>query len=382
MYTTSDRRVFIARCESYDGERVKKALKACFDAFDILSGVYEKNVLIKANLLTAHRPEKAATTHPEVAAAAAELLFEAGAASVTIGDSPGGVFDEAALKTVYRVTGMIKAASKSGAALNTDFSECSVPAKGGAEIVRMFRFASFITKADVVINIAKLKTHTYMRMTGAVKNNYGAIPGLYKAKFHAQIPNRDDFAKMLCDLCDTVAPSFSIIDGIVGMEGMGPGTGKPKPAKVLIAAENPYAADMAAAAVIGLGKNRIPVLVEGIKRGYIPENESGLRVSGASIKSVGVRFEPPPMLNNSGVLALLPGRLRAPLNRFIEPFPIVDIKTCVGCGACAEACPRQTIRIVRKKAVINHKNCIKCYCCQELCKHKAIALKRRFLMPD
>ena len=129
MFDTADLRVHIAQCADYNEKRVKNAVKECFDAFDILPGVYGKKVLIKANLLSAHRPEKAATTHPEVVAAAASLLFEAGAASVTIGDSPGGMFNSSAIKPVYRVTGMIDAAAKSGAILNTDFSERSVPAK-------------------------------------------------------------------------------------------------------------------------------------------------------------------------------------------------------------------------------------------------------------
>ena len=284
-----------------------------------------------------------------------------------------------ALKAVYRACGMAKAAEDSGAELNFDFGETTVPAAGRAEIAGEFKIGTYITGAELTINIAKLKTHTFMRMTAAVKNLYGAIPGLAKAAYHAKITERDRFGKLLCDLCDTVAPDFSVIDGIIGMEGEGPGTGDPKFAGVLIAAENPYAADLAAAAVIGLDKKRIPTVMEGIARGYTPESVQELSLSGAEPSAVAVRFEPPPMMSKSGLLSLLPGRLKAPIKRFVEPYPIVGEK-CIGCGDCARACPKHVIKIADKRAKIDHSGCIKCYCCHELCKYKAIGLRRMLLI--
>ena len=187
-----------------------------------------------------------------------------------------------------------------------------------------------------------------MRMTAAAKNCYGTVPGLTKAKYHAQIPNRNSFAEMLCDLCDTVTPYFSIIDGIVGMEGMGPGTGDPKKAGVLIAAQNPYAADFAAASIIGMNGDLIPLIAEAKKRGYIPRAESELIFTGTPVKSVKVRFEPPQMMKNTGILSLLPGGLRKPVARYIEPYPLINAKACIGCGVCATSCPKQIIKIKNK----------------------------------
>lgn len=378
MYDTTDRRVAVVRCKTYEPVRIDAALDEIFAAFPIAGAVSGKTVLIKANLLAAHQPEKAATTHPALVSALAKRLYACGAVSVTIGDSPGGIFTHAAVDTIYRITGMKQAAEESGARLNDDFSETEVVSPDGAKTMRL---ASYVRSADVIISFAKLKTHTYARMTGAVKNLYGAVAGLEKAKYHAKLPERTEFAKLICDICDIVAPDFSLIDGVVGMEGKGPGTGDPKPAGLLIAAQNPHCADLAAARLIGMSPARIPILQESIRRGYAPEQPEQLTIIGLPLQQAAVRFLPPPYMGSAGLLSLLPGRLRNPVTRLLEPYPFVDPDKCIGCGECARACPKHTIRIENGHALIDHTPCIKCYCCHEMCRLKAIRLKKCLRTP-
>ena len=57
-----------------------------------------------------------------------------------------------------------------------------------------------------------------------------------------------------------------------------------------------------------------------------------------------------------------------------DRFPHPNVK-CIGCGQCAEICPRKAIKIVDKKVKIDYSKCIKCYCCQEICSYNAIDLK-------
>ena len=222
-----DTRVYLARCEDYEYREVEKSVARIFDFFGgaekILSG--GKKVLIKPNLLMDRSPEEATTTHPAVVAAAAGIFRKLGA-DVVIADSPGGPLTQAALRRVYRRTGMEEACAASGAALNYDLSSRRVFFNEG-ERPESFEILSAIAGADVVVGISKLKTHTFQYYTGAVKNCFGAIPGMAKAACHARISDRSLFGEMLTDLCECVAPAFSIIDGITCMDGKGP-SGRPQ----------------------------------------------------------------------------------------------------------------------------------------------------------
>ena len=53
---------------------------------------------------------------------------------------------------------------------------------------------------------------------------------------------------------------------------------------------------------------------------------------------------------------------------------------CVGCGRCAESCPKHLIEIKERKAVIKRAGCISCFCCQEMCPAHAIEAKKRGLL--
>lgn len=79
---------------------------------------------------------------------------------------------------------------------------------------------------DCVISLCKMKTHALERITGAVKNSYGFVYGFHKAKGHTLYPSADSFARMLVDLNQYVKPRLYIMDGIVAMEGNGPGSGR------------------------------------------------------------------------------------------------------------------------------------------------------------
>jgi uncharacterized protein (DUF362 family) len=182
-------------------------------------------VLLKVNLLSAKAPEKAVTTHPEFVRAVAKAVRKAGG-SPYIGDSPAGTFSERALRKAYRRSGLEDLGRDEDIPLNLDTGTRKLDIPEGKRLKRS-PVCDFVLNADKIIALPKLKTHSFQFMTLACKIMYGAIPGLTKAKYHAQFPLKAGFADMMLDLLTVVNPQLYLMDGITGMQGQGPGSGDP-----------------------------------------------------------------------------------------------------------------------------------------------------------
>ena len=146
----NDHSVVLARCGSYDPGALSEALRASVSALHLGEDFFRgKRVLLKPNLVLAKKPEQAATTHPAMIRALADILFEAGAESVTLADSPGGPYSAAALNHVYRVCGMEGADPR--VKLNDDFTFRSVHTDGVK--LKAFRMISAAMDADVIVDV-------------------------------------------------------------------------------------------------------------------------------------------------------------------------------------------------------------------------------------
>ncbi|MBQ9992217.1 MAG: DUF362 domain-containing protein [Firmicutes bacterium] len=369
-----DKRVYISACPEYERELVRKSVRDILAAYGGAQAIAapEQTVLIKANLLMNSRPEQAVTTHPlMVEAIAAE--FVAIGCRVIIADSPGGPYNAATLKTVYRTCGMDEAAVNSGAELNDNFESSEVAFPEG-RICKSFPIIDAVQQADVIISAAKLKTHGLAYMTAAVKNLFGAIPGLTKPAYHSKFPDRTKFNRMLVDVCECVKPAFAFIDGVVGMEGRGPSGGRPKKTGVIIGATNAHAADMAGCRIMGFKAEQVATLTEAMERGFIPRSFDELEYLGDNIEDLITSYIP--AIRATFVpIHYFPQFIQPLLTKLLVSYPVIEDK-CVGCGVCATNCPEQIIRIENRHAVIDYDKCIKCYCCHEFCPIQAIGFKR------
>lgn len=334
-------------------------------------------IAVKVNLVAPMKPESAAVTHPALVRALCALLIEKGA-SVTVGDSPGGPFTGVWLSQVYRTSGM-HAVEEVGAKLNDDFSIEEIPFEEGREI-RRITVASWLRKADAVINFAKLKTHGMMGFSGAVKNLFGIIPGTMKLEYHFTHADESRFADMLIDLNEFLPCRLSLIDAVVGMEGNGPTAGKPREVGVILASPSPYALDLSALSLIGLGKNEVPTVKNAIARGLLdeaqalPEGLSRFRVDDYQLITERHSLQ---FANQ------LPGMLGKWLGKFAEKAlasrPNPEKGSCIGCKKCAEICPAKAIVMKDKRPRIDRSLCIRCFCCQEFCPVGAMKVKRTAL---
>ena len=335
-------------------------------------------VVIKANLVSAMKPDEAATTHPTLINALTDILTEYGA-TVIIGDSPGGLYNSAFVGRVYTVTGMREAVAH-GATLNDDFSQATATFPE-AKVLRDFTYTAYLDKADAIINFCKLKSHGMMGMSCAAKNMFGTIPGIIKPEYHYRFPRYEDFADMIVDLDEYFKPEISIADAVIGMEGNGPTAGTPREMGCILASHSPHNLDMIAAKIIGFLPKELPMLEAARRRDLVPEDISEVKVIGnpdAFVLSDFERVVERRSLEFTGdgknKLKVFFGGIAA---KILRTRPALEKGLCIGCGICANICPAKAIVITkRKKAKIDRKACIRCFCCQEFCPKSAMKVHR------
>jgi len=315
-------------------------------------------VLLKVNLLLAKEPEKAVTTHPEFIRAVAKAVRAAGG-SPLIGDSPAGLFSKRALKKVYKRSGLEELAKEEEIPLNYDTGSKKLDIPGGMRLKKS-PFCDFVFDVDKIIALPKLKTHSFQYMTLACKIMYGAVPGLTKMKYHAQFSRNMAFADMLLDILTLVKPRLYIMDGILAMEGPGPGSGDPVEMGLALASTDPVAMDLAVCRTFGIEPVGIPVLKRAKFRNLWPEKIEYPLLQPEDVIHRGFKLP-------STAEHLITGK-KTP-----KKSPIITDK-CIGCGDCEEICPKEAVRVNGELAKINYSKCIRCFCCHEVCPESAIKL--------
>jgi uncharacterized protein (DUF362 family)/NAD-dependent dihydropyrimidine dehydrogenase PreA subunit len=329
-------------------------------------------VLLKVNLIGPKTPESAAITHCDFVRAVVRILKNKGC-EVWIGDSAGGaIAGIAPTAQALKVSGLEKVAREEGAIIKNFDSEGVVEVSPKGKFKEKMYLAKPLFDADVVINLPKLKTHSASIYTGAVKNLFGCIPGLRKAKYHKMAPDPVDFGEIITDIHEARKIDLHIMDGITAMQGEGPTAGEPYLANKILISTDPLALDVVAANMIGLKLEDVPILITANKRKLGEGNLNKITVDGD--------YTTIPRLHNFK----LPKRLKSNKKRnykavirvidFFATKPKINMKKCKSCNMCIESCPVEAINIESKS--INYDLCIECMCCHELCLHKAVELRK------
>ena len=380
-------RVIVVPCDDYDEEKVYKCIKCGLEQLGGFERIVkaEEKILVKPNLLTASVPDKAIATHPSVLKAVLRLLNERGCSSVSIGDSPGHGSCEGALKLLG-----LKEDNIFGAKFTPMSENVHVDFQEGLTC-KEFDFCREVVESDAIINVCKMKTHALERITGAVKNVYGFVCGMRKAAGHVKFPNDTVFARMLVDIHRCTHPRLHIMDGIVAMEGNGPGSGTPTPMNVILISEDPVALDTVYCFLVDLDPELVPTNSQGARMGIGTDREEEMEMilcteQGAETVSKSELFE------KYGNASFDVGREK-PKKTFLMRYsgfmtkhskrPVIDKDKCVKCGICVDHCPvpGKAVGFVNGKdtpPVYDYKKCIRCYCCQEMCPQHAIRTKGRF----
>lgn len=371
--------VSLIRCTSYETAAVEPAVRR---AIDLIGGIRTlvkpgERILIKPNLLSARQPERGVTTHPAVVRAVVRLVKEAGC-QVFLGDSPGG-----AVKGVERVwteTGMKKIAEEEGVTLVNFETAGAQEMKINHPHLKSVHISRAVIDIDGIINLPKLKTHGLLVYTGGVKNFYGIVPGLRKAEYHKLVPDPADFARLIAQIYMLVKNKvrFTLIDGIIGMEGNGPASGDLRQLDMILASTDAVALDTAATSLLGIkpGQTKNIVYLADPAAGVNTLADINITGDNASLFSL-ANFRFPA----TWYLTLIPKPLIRLLARHFWIKPTINAEKCRNCRICVESCPVKTIASESgKKPRVIKEHCISCLCCHELCPYDAIDLTASPLM--
>ncbi|HYL35872.1 MAG TPA: DUF362 domain-containing protein [Bryobacteraceae bacterium] len=271
--------VAILRARSYSDDLVGRMLEGARQCGLDARG---KRVLLKPNLVE-FDSATVINTDASVIAAAVEVFHRLGAAEVRIGEGPGHRRDTLDLASDARYFAAIPKFEN----LFTDLNRDNVSPVHNFAGESHFYFPNTVLAADLIVSLAKMKTHHWAGATLSMKNFFGLVPGsLYgwpKNKLHyLGIP------ESVVALNRRFRNTFAIVDGIVGMEGNGPIQGTPKPAGVLVMGRDLVAVDATCCRIMGIDPEKIDYLRMAADLGHV--HASRIEQRGESVASVQTNF--------------------------------------------------------------------------------------------
>ena len=355
-----------ARCGDYGRENVSRAVA---EAVERAGGMPEnacRDALVKANLLSPAEPERAVTTHPEVARAVAAEIRRRFGSRVRIADNPGFIFTDTA--DLFKKTKIEEAAALEGVS-------CGLLAEGGFREVGVDTFKALSSArisaryldAEFCVNVPKLKTHLETEISGCLKNIFGTADTETRKKCHNS-RSQKRLADAIADIYSVKPPQFHVMDAIESMEGDGPSRGRPRKTGFVLAGANALAVDWVAATVMGYDNpTDIPLLASAAARGMGPASRGEISLVGAEWDELPVRG----FKKSSGYVRALPTFLRGIGYRLVSVTPRLYPDKCVRCGICARVCPVGAILPLSGAndgfPSVEKRKCVRCLCCHEMC---------------
>jgi uncharacterized protein (DUF362 family)/Pyruvate/2-oxoacid:ferredoxin oxidoreductase delta subunit len=361
-------KISVRECKEYDVIKV----------FNIISDIYQKTdgpdvqgkrVLVKPNILSDDNPAKCISTHPVVVEAMIRYL-QSKNATVLVGDSPA-VHTQ---KFRGEKSGIWKVCETTGAKW-VDFTVNPIEKKLKNSKIKV---AAVVDEVDLIISLPKFKNHELVYFTGAIKNTLGLVPGFNKTKQHALHQSRNGFGEFLVDLNEAVTPDYFFMDGIMGMEGPGPGGGIPIEIGLLFGSTNPLVLDITASRIAGYD----PILIPTSKTAFFRKNWlrsfDDIIYDGPEIGSiVKHNFTKIPVSSASNIALQFVAK-RIKFLRKTERRPVFIHDNCTGCQKCVNICPVQAILPLpsnKKFIVLTDSKCIRCFCCSEVCNDNAVEIR-------
>lgn len=283
-----DEQVFIGRVPGYQTD-IKKVIETGWRQLGVSqTQIRGRRVLLKPNLVETFPEAMHINTHPLVVRGAVEAFLAWGASRVVVAEGPGHITDTL---RVLDESGMGEVLWEDRIPfLDLNYAQgYRVANAGGCSRLQSLTLPVCLKEIDLIVSMAKLKTHHWAGVTLSMKNLFGLMPG----SFYGWPKNWLHWAginECIVDITATVKPHFAIVDGIVGMEGDGPIMGDPKFAGVLVMGRNLPAVDATCTRLMGIDPHRVVSL--SLAEGWLgPIREANIRQVGEPLQAVRTPFK-------------------------------------------------------------------------------------------
>jgi uncharacterized protein (DUF362 family) len=274
--------VSIYRASGYSGD-VYDVVRRLIAEHEL--NVRGKRVVLKPNMVEFDE-RTVINTNPVLVHAALEGFRAAGAADVRIAEGPGhrrltlDLADAAGyFSTIPRFESLFTD-------LNLDELTLVQMVRPKSKL-RSLYLPNAVLQCDLLVSLPKLKTHHWTGATLSMKNLFGIVPGGVYG-WPKNVLHWAGIDESIADLNTLFPHTFSIVDGIVGMEGNGPIQGAPRPSGVVVAGADPVAVDATCCRIMGLDPRRIVYL--DLAAGQERLAEDLVPQIGESLASVATRF--------------------------------------------------------------------------------------------
>lgn len=240
--------VAILPCPSYEKAKLVNALHQGWKKTSSPE-VKNKKIVIKPNLVE-YSTERPINTDVRLVEALIQFLQELGAREVIIAEGSGHRRDTEA---VWKKVGYFDLENKFNVRLidlNYDNLRVIKTRSYKDSLIKNLFLPETVLTSDLIISVPKMKTHHWAGVTLSLKNMIGIVPGI-KYGWPKNIIHWNGIEKSIIEINATIPSHYTIVDGIIGMEGDGPIMGSPKKVGAVIMGHNALSVDATAARIMG-----------------------------------------------------------------------------------------------------------------------------------
>ncbi len=218
--------------------------------------VLGKKVLVKPNLVRPNpKNPHAVVTDERVLLGLIQLLKDAGAAEIWVGDNPGyGLPLAQALEQMSEFKARL---AKLDVRLRFFDEEEKVTVENPTAVIfDPVVLPISLQESDVYINLPKMKTHMHALVTLGIKNQYGLILDDQRMTYH-----RNDLNVKVVDILRIVQPDLTIVDGIFAVQGQAPLSGSVvEHMNTIVCGEDVVAVDTVSSSLMGIDPMEVAML--------------------------------------------------------------------------------------------------------------------------